>query len=172
MLDKLRGWVGPRKPGKAQVCAPDSSPAPVQKVPRWIWELVALALLVYLLRCWLNRRDRRVAFPAETGYELPLYSKPWAAEAPDDKSAAPEPDDLRLIEGVGPKVAALLNGKGITTFRQLAASTEAELRQVLKAARLPMINPATWPEQARLAAAGQWDGLKTLQAGLKGGQRK
>ena len=45
------------------------------------------------------------------------------------------------------------------------------LREMLRAVGYAMIDPATWPEQARLAAAGQWDELKTLQESLKGGRR-
>ena len=34
-----------------------------------------------------------------------------------------------------------------------------------------MIDPSTWPEQASLAAAGEWDALQALQDELKGGRR-
>jgi hypothetical protein len=36
--------------------------------------------------------------------------------------------------------------------------------------RLRLANPTTWPDQAGLAAAGEWDRLKALQDGLKGGR--
>ena len=44
--------------------------------------------------------------------------------------------------------------------------------EILRAANLRRLaDPATWPEQARYAAAGDWDGLKQFQATLKGGRR-
>jgi NADH-quinone oxidoreductase subunit I len=82
------------------------------------------------------------------------------------------PDDLQVIEGIGPKIAKTLNNAGITTFAQLAATEASRLEQLLVEANLRRLaDPATWPEQAKLAAANDWDGLKTLQAGLKGGRR-
>ena len=46
------------------------------------------------------------------------------------------------------------------------------LREILNAAELrgSFGDPTSWPEQARLAAEGMWDQLKTLQDGLKGGR--
>jgi hypothetical protein len=34
-----------------------------------------------------------------------------------------------------------------------------------------MINADTWPEQAKLAASGEWEALEKLQDELKGGKR-
>ena len=170
MLDRMRGWIGPRTSGNSRSCAPASPP--VQKVPGWIWELAALVLLMYLLRYWLSRRDRRAALPTEQGYELPVVSEPRSPVVSKAKPVVVAPDDLTAIEGIGPKVAGLLNGLGIATFAQLAGSDVAALKQILKEARLQMIDPATWPEQARLASAGEWDALKALQSELKGGRRK
>jgi hypothetical protein len=36
---------------------------------------------------------------------------------------------------------------------------------------LRLAHPATWPEQAALAATGEWEALEALQAKLKGGRR-
>jgi hypothetical protein len=47
-----------------------------------------------------------------------------------------------------------------------------ELRQILDDAGIGRISdPATWPEQAKLAAQGDWEGLEALQDELKGGRR-
>jgi predicted flap endonuclease-1-like 5' DNA nuclease len=83
-----------------------------------------------------------------------------------------EPDNLKRIEGVGPKMATVLNEAGITTFAQLASYTPAELREILNAAGVAQItDPATWPEQAELAAAGDWAALDALQDDLEAGRR-
>jgi hypothetical protein len=81
-------------------------------------------------------------------------------------------DDLVKIEGVGPKVAKVLNEVGITTFEALAHTNAADVQRVLSAAGLQMMNPEGWIEQASLAAKGDWAGFEKLQSELKGGRRK
>lgn len=82
-------------------------------------------------------------------------------------------DDLTRIEGIGPKMAQVLGEAGITTFAQLADASPAQLREILNAAgnRYRMIDPTTWPQQAALAAAGDWAGFNALTAQLKGGRK-
>ena len=82
------------------------------------------------------------------------------------------PDDLKKIEGIGPKISELLNLNEIETFSQLAASDPADLKSILEDAgsRYKMHDPTTWPQQAALAAEGKWDELKVLQDKLDGGR--
>lgn len=91
-----------------------------------------------------------------------------------DLGASVLPDDLIKIEGIGPKMAQVLGEAGITTFAELAATSPARLRAILDTAgnRYRMIDPGTWPEQAALAAAGDWSGFDALVARLKGGRRE
>ncbi|MBN1668426.1 MAG: DUF4332 domain-containing protein [Anaerolineales bacterium] len=79
-------------------------------------------------------------------------------------------DDLKQIEGIGPKVASLLAGAGITTFAALAAADLAQLNALLDANKLQMMDPTSWPQQAQLAAAGRWEELEKFQDALKGGR--
>jgi predicted flap endonuclease-1-like 5' DNA nuclease len=81
-------------------------------------------------------------------------------------------DDLIVLEGIGPKVARVLNAAGFVSFADLANADPAEVQKTLDAAGLQMMNPAGWIEQAKLAAAGDKEGLAKLQAELKGGRRK
>lgn len=39
-------------------------------------------------------------------------------------------DDLTLIKGIGPKIAAVLNERGITTFRQIAELDEQQIEEL------------------------------------------
>lgn len=100
--------------------------------------------------------------------------KSTAAE-PDTQSVtdAQEPDDLTVVEGIGPKIQMLLNQYGITTYRQLAEADVAKLKEILTTAgpQLAMHDPGTWPSQANLAANDQWDTLKSVQGFLKGGKK-
>lgn len=100
----------------------------------------------------------------------PLPTQP----APETEQSAqpPVPDDLKIIEGIGPAIAKLLQANGIATFQQLAAAPVGKLVEILAAARLShLANPGTWGEQAGLAAEGRWDELQVLQRTLKGGRR-
>ena len=74
-------------------------------------------------------------------------------------------DNLTLIEGIGPKIEELINQAGISTFDGLAATSVTRLREILDTAgnRFQTHNPETWPQQAKLAAAGNWESLKKLQ---------
>ena len=83
-------------------------------------------------------------------------------------------DDLTLVEGIGPKIAVVLNTNGITTFAQLAKADPAAMQDMLKKSggRFNMAKPDTWPKQAELAAAGKMDELKKLQDELHGGVHK
>ena len=81
-------------------------------------------------------------------------------------------DDLKIVEGIGPKIADLLSDAGIKTWQQLSESSADRIREILDAAG-PQYNihdPGSWPEQAGLAARGEWDALKKLQDELQGGR--
>ena len=112
---------------------------------------------------------------AESKAPVEAESEPHAAVEPEPEpesqpEAPAEPDALQKLEGIGPKVASLLNDNGITTFAQLAGTPVEKLQEILDANKLQMMHPASWPEQAKLAAAGDWDALQKLQDGLKGGR--
>ncbi|MEO9601493.1 hypothetical protein [Parasphingorhabdus sp.] len=53
-----------------------------------------------------------------------------AADKPKIPTAVGEPDNLRLIKGVGPKLNTLLNSLGVTRFDQVAEWKEAEISEV------------------------------------------
>ena len=80
--------------------------------------------------------------------------------------------NLQKIEGIGPKIAGILNAHGIYTFADLAETTVEELQKCLDEAgpRYRLASPETWPAQARLAADGKWQELDELQRKLKGGR--
>ncbi|MBL7064715.1 MAG: DUF4332 domain-containing protein [Anaerolineae bacterium] len=133
--------------------------------------LIILVLLGLLLWWWLRSRREEEAIPtAKAGAVVP--ARVAEAAAPVARPAPPTPDDLKRIEGIGPKISGVLQAAGITTFAQLAATDVSRLRQILTEAGLAALaDPSTWPEQAGLAAAGKWDALEVLQDELKGGRR-
>jgi F-type H+-transporting ATPase subunit gamma len=81
-------------------------------------------------------------------------------------------DDLTRIEGIGPKMSRALKAAGIDTFKKLAQTDEATLREAISAAGMRFAPSApTWPEQAAFAARGDWDGLANFQETLVAGRR-
>lgn len=89
------------------------------------------------------------------------------------KKKSNKKDDLKVVEGIGPKIQELFNAAGIYSFDDLAAAKMTELRKILKDAgpRYRMHNPKTWPRQARMASQGKWKKLEELQDSLKGGKK-
>ena len=75
-------------------------------------------------------------------------------------------DDFATLEGIGPVYEAKLKHAGIATFAQLAATDEASLKEMIQAPAWRRVNYGEWIEQAKLAAAGDDEGLKALQAEL------
>jgi predicted flap endonuclease-1-like 5' DNA nuclease len=118
----------------------------------------------------------------------PVAKAPVAPKEPVAKAAAVKPvakkvaapvvktvkDDLTKIEGIGPKIAELLVKDGIVTFENLAKTEVAKVKAILDKAgsKFQMHDPATWAEQAKLAAAGNWEKLAKLQDELKAGKKK
>lgn len=101
-------------------------------------------------------------------------AKKTVAKKPVAKKTATKAkkDDLKKIEGIGPKIASILTDNGYGTFSALSKASVKSLEEILKAAgpRYTMHKPGTWPKQAKLAASGDWDKLKTLQDKLDGGK--
>ncbi len=109
-----------------------------------------------------------------TDVEIPSEDIHPESESKLSRSTPEKPDNLRKIEGIGPKVAQLLNEAGILTSEQLAQTESDRLRTILEEAGgvFKAMDPASWPEQAGLAAKGDWEALKILQDQLDGGRYK
>lgn len=82
------------------------------------------------------------------------------------------PDDLKRIEGIGPKIEQLLHKEGILTYAQLAETPSERIKEILSEAgsRFHMHNPSTWPRQSSYARDGQWEELKAWQEELNKGR--
>jgi len=125
-------------------------------------------------------KKKAAAKPKETAkketVKAPAPKKEAKAQAPakaTTKKAAAKPDDLKKIEGIGPKIASILIESGIDTFEKLAQADPQKISALLiekGGKRYAMHDPSTWPKQAALAAAGKWDELSELQDKLKGGR--
>lgn len=113
--------------------------------------------------------------------EAPKAEAPKAEEKPKakktDKITLPsgkkiKQDDLKIVEGIGPKIEGLLNDGGISTWADLANAPEEKVQAILDEAgpRYRMHDPATWAKQAKMANEGQWEELEAYQDRLDGGR--
>lgn len=81
-------------------------------------------------------------------------------------------EDLKIVEGIGPKIEELLKHNGIPDIKSLSEVSYERLREILDSGgkRYRMHDPMTWPTQAALALVGKWRQLDELQEKLKGGR--
>jgi predicted flap endonuclease-1-like 5' DNA nuclease len=102
--------------------------------------------------------------------QKPSEFEPGHAAQTAQAASSDKPDDLAMIEGIGPKISRLLAKEGIRTFNDLAEADPTRLEQILRANNLPMANPSTWPAQARMIANGEWDRFNVLRDQLSAGR--
>ena len=92
-----------------------------------------------------------------------------AKKAPAKGAATSSADDLKKIEGIGPKIASTLAEAGIDTFAKLSDSAAEKISEIISGVRGNHVTE-TWPAQAKMAAEGKWDELKKWQDELDGGK--
>lgn len=97
----------------------------------------------------------------------PMYRESTAAPTPYSTK-----DDLKVIEGIGPKIEEILNQNGIHTWHELAQTPKENISAILKRAgkRFQMHDPSSWSHQAELADSGKWKELEKYQDFLYAGQ--
>ena len=124
--------------------------------------LAILSFIIILVILWFLFGEKKNKAPEK------VSAVPPQAPAP----ASGKGDDLKIIEGIGPKIAGIMKEAGISTFTQIAQKSGEELRKILDDAGIGTIaDPTTWPEQAALAAEGKMEALKELQDKLQGGRK-
>ncbi|EAQ39209.1 50S ribosomal protein L21 [Dokdonia genika] len=115
------------------------------------------------------------AAPKKEAKAEPKAAAPAKEAAPkaEAKKAAPKKaakaDDLKKVEGIGPKIASTLVEAGIDTFAKLAKTDAAKISEIIAGVRGNHVTD-TWPAQAQMAADGKWDELKKWQDELDGGK--
>ena len=81
-------------------------------------------------------------------------------------------DDLKKLEGIGPRIEKLLNDAGIKSYVKLATMDRDALKAILDAggSQFKLHEPKSWPYQAELAAKQNWQRLKEYQDFLISGR--
>lgn len=152
------------------------------------WVLIALGVILAIGALWLLLRSggerspeaktrdgvEQEISPVVTGFAatpidvpppvdaMPIVPEPEALVEPIHAVPAGPPDELTRMKGVGPKVAALLNGMGVTRYDQIAAWSDADVALVdtQLGAFKGRIGRDQWVEQARLLAADDRAGFE------------
>ncbi|RMB56776.1 50S ribosomal protein L21 [Dokdonia sinensis] len=114
------------------------------------------------------KKETKKAEPKAAAPKKEAAPKAEAKKAPA-KKATSKGDDLKKVEGIGPKIAETLNAAGITTFAELAKTDAAKISEIISDVRGNHVTD-TWPAQAQMAADGKWDELKKWQDELDGGK--
>lgn len=125
----------------------------------WAWmPIPVITALLFECSIIVERRDKGLKQGHKPDQVKPVVEQFVADEEGEVaeemmvvETAAATSNDLTRINGVGPKVAGLLNESGIHTFAQLSQTDVTTLQAILEkaGARYRLIDPTTWPEQAK-----------------------
>jgi large subunit ribosomal protein L4 len=112
---------------------------------------------------------KKAAAPVKA--EAPKVEAP-KAETPKVK-AAKGADDLKRIEGIGPKINDALIAAGIDTFAKLEKASEEELKAALETTKLRFApSLPTWAEQSGYLVRGDEAGFKAFTDKLVAGRKE
>ncbi len=123
--------------------------------------MLAVALLLGYLLWWI--------LSSKANKKQDTYHTQWWVPV---STSADEVDNLKVIEGIGPKIESLLNEQWVTSYADIVQVGNKWLVAILEQAgpKYQMHNPKTWPDQAALAMKGKWWELKEYQDLLSGGK--
>lgn len=81
-------------------------------------------------------------------------------------------DDLKVVEGIGPKIEGLFHNYNIKTWKALSQTSVAKCHEVLDAGgeKYRVHDPASWPMQARMCYENKWKELHRWQEEHKHGK--
>ncbi|NND93394.1 MAG: hypothetical protein HKN45_00910 [Flavobacteriales bacterium] len=144
--------------------------------------LLGAFILGYLLRFFIGSKgddsslrsevDRLRSVNSNLKTELDACNKQSPAVAIAAIERPTNPDDLKKIEGIGPKIEEIMNNGGVWTYASMAEASAGHLNDLILAVwpNNKVHDAGTWPQQAAMARDGKWDELKSLQDQLKGGK--
>ena len=119
-----------------------------------------------LKACQMKISNAKAAQPAVTAhpFDSALASKIFGRKI--------QKDDLKIVEGIGPKIEQLYRAAGVKTWLALSQTSKEKSLKILHEGgeRFAMHDPSTWAKQAELALQGKWQELKDWQDKLEGGK--
>jgi predicted flap endonuclease-1-like 5' DNA nuclease len=133
--------------------------------------LLNLEAELHALKANLNtcQAELRACQAKAVAAATPVFDVALASKIFDTKVVQ---DDLKIVEGIGPKIEELYHAAGIKTWLALSQTSKEKSLQILHNAgeAFAMHDPTTWAKQAELAYNGKWQDLKNWQDELKGGK--
>ncbi|CAM4119924.1 hypothetical protein ACU8V7_12975 [Zobellia nedashkovskayae] len=102
----------------------------------------------------------------------PIAMAPEPVTIPFDAAAAKaaigktvKENDLKVVEGIGPKIEGLFQAAGVKTWKALSETSVAKCQEVLKGGgdRYKIHDPASWPMQSKMCYEGKWAELAKWQ---------
>jgi predicted flap endonuclease-1-like 5' DNA nuclease len=155
---------------------------------RVLWFVLGLAvgwLSGWLVFGFARKKAPAAAAPVHPATPVPLPTpSPETAAEPEETGTFPRTvdvsaaraagfnmkhaDDLTVIDGIGPKIDDLFHANGIDSLIQVAHLSVQDMLEILESGgpSFQFANPATWAQQAALAAENRWKELKRLQEGM------
>jgi len=141
-----------------------------------IFVMLLVAFTIWMLLGWILKPSKKyvkkIITPTKLWY---VATKKWAsASASVNVVENDVSDDLKIIEGIGPKIEKHLNTHGVYTFGDIISEDVVGLEAILLEgwSKLRMHSPTTWPDQAALARDAKWSELEEYQEILNGGRKK
>ena len=112
--------------------------------------------------------DNQAVAIVSTEHGAPENTEHEPAPSSSSYSIDGVPEDLKVVEGIGPKIEVLLKESGIKGLKDLSIVPIENLKEILAkgGARYRLNDPTSWPEQARLLVNGEVDKLKTYASDL------
>jgi predicted flap endonuclease-1-like 5' DNA nuclease len=143
------------------------------------WPFLVIVLIAAIAIFLWARRGKHVSLDAPQAIKPTLSRDPTPAEtAPEVKPPffriepmAGTPDNLLEIKGLGPRIAMMLNGLGVTRFEQIARLTPDEQRQLDQhlGPFKGRIDQDRWIDQARILASGDRPAFEAEFGKISGG---
>ncbi|TLF46668.1 hypothetical protein [Maribacter aurantiacus] len=132
------------------------------------------------LRSELDACNKKAASATNLGASAASFAAGAAlASIPFDADAARaifgkqiKQDDLKVVEGIGPKIEGMFKDAGIKTWKALSEASVADCQKVLDGGgkRYQVHDPASWPMQAKMCYEGKWKELFKWQEEHKHGK--
>lgn len=128
------------------------------------------------------RADLEVCQKRVTSVEMPkpksVSATPTSVSSFDPKAAKAalgkkvNKDDLKIVEGIGPKIQELFHNFDIKTWKALSETSANKCQEVLNSGgkRYRIHDPASWPMQAKMAHEGHWEQLAEWQEKHRAGK--
>ncbi|MCB0208165.1 MAG: hypothetical protein KDJ52_02475 [Anaerolineae bacterium] len=124
----------------------------------WIWAVPLIFVVSIAVIITLRKQREVVTEPLDVRFEPPkpaidsvtVATSRVSTPVAESVTISTQPDNLKKIKGIGPKIEKLLNDHGITTFLQIAEMKADEIQALLDTVDwTDFANPTTWPEQAK-----------------------